>query len=126
MALIKPSWPYWYDAFFAQLLAPISADILFTIGLLVVSDVFPAKTQALAGAVFSTVTQFGTSIGITMMTVISSSVTKSSEFEDKEKPRALEVGYRAAFWAMFAVMGIACVTGGFGLRRIGKVGLKRE
>jgi hypothetical protein len=44
MAMINPHWPYWYDAFFAQLLSPLSADVLFTVGLLVVSDVFPTRT----------------------------------------------------------------------------------
>lgn len=126
MATIKAQWPYWYNAFFAQLLSPICADILFTVGLLVVSDVFPARTQALAGAVFNTVAQFGTSIGLTLMAVISSSVTESSKIRDKKSPGALMLGYRASFWAAFAWMGLACFIGAFGLRKIGKVGLKRD
>ncbi|EHK20863.1 uncharacterized protein TRIVIDRAFT_192541 [Trichoderma virens Gv29-8] len=126
MATIKVHEPYWFNAFFAQLVSPISADILFTVGLLVVSDVFPARTQALAGAVFNTVAQFGTSIGLTIMAVISASVTKSSKLQDKNSPDALMMGYRASFWAAFAWMGMACFIGGFGLRRMGMVGLKRD
>ena len=126
MAVIDARWPYWYDAFFAQLLSPLSADILFTIGLLVVSDVFPTRTQALAGAVFNTVAQFGTSIGLTVMAVISSSATEHSKNPEKSSPDALMVGYRASFWAAFAWMALACLIGAFGLRRIGKVGLKRD
>ncbi|RDW59041.1 hypothetical protein BP5796_11965 [Coleophoma crateriformis] len=126
MAVIHVQWPYWYDAFFAQLLTPISADILFTVGLLVVSEVFPAHTQALAGAVFNTVAQFGNSIGLTVMAIISSSATKRSSITDKSSPSALMVGYRASFWAAFVWMIVACVVGSFGLRRMGKVGIKRD
>lgn len=126
MALINPAWPYWYAAFFAQLLAPLSGDVLFTVGLIVVSDVFPTQTQALAGAVFNTVSQLGVSIGLTTISVISTTVTKDSGLPNKESPEALMKGYRASFWALFAWMVTACVVGGFGLRRIGKVGVKRE
>jgi hypothetical protein len=126
MAVIDPKWPYWYDAFFAQLLAPLSADVLFTVGLLVVSDIFPTRTQALAGAVFNTVAQFGTSIGLTAMAVISSSATKSSKYVEKTEPDALMVGYRASFWAAFSWIALACFIGAFGLRKLGKVGLKKD
>lgn len=126
MAVVNPAWPYWYDAFFAQALSPLSVDILFTIGLLVVSDVFPEKTQALAGAVFNTVAQLGSSIGLTTSSVISISVTRSSSTQDKSSPSALMEGYRATFWTLFAWMAAACVVGGFGLRKLGKVGEKRD
>lgn len=126
MAVIRPAWPYWYDAFFAQLLSPLSADLLFTVGLLVVSDVFPTRTQALAGAVFNTVAQFGTGTGLTLMAVISSSATQKSGQRNKLGSEALMVGYRASFWAAFAWMVVACVIGAFGLRRMGKVGVKRD
>jgi hypothetical protein len=126
MAVINPHWPYWYDAFFAQLLSPLSADVLFTVGLLVVSDVFPISTQALAGAVFNTVAQFGASTGFTVMAVISTSATKKSKYQDKTKPDALMVGYRASFWAAFSWIIVACIIGAFGLRKVGKVGLKED
>ena len=126
MALINPRWPYWFDAFFAQLLAPLSCDVLFTVGLLVVSDVFPARTQALAGAVFNTVAQFGTSFGLTVMAVISNAATQSSGYVEKGRPDAIMVGYRAAFWAAFSWIALACVVGGFGLRKVGRVGLKKD
>jgi MFS family permease len=132
MAVINVQWPYWYDAFFAQLLAPLSADILFTVALLVISDVFPPRMQALAGAVFNTVSQFGNSLGLTIMAVISSAVTRhaasssSTAGEDDSSPAALLAGYRAGFWAAFAWMMLAFFIGAFGLRRIGKVGVKRD
>ncbi|KAI8959167.1 MFS general substrate transporter [Daldinia sp. FL1419] len=126
MALVKPEWPYWYDSFFAQILAPLSCDILFTVGLLVVSDVFPKHMQALSGAVFNTCAQLGTAIGLAVTSVISASATDGSHYADKASPGALIVGYRAVFWTMFAWMLFVCVVCVFGLRRIGVIGVKRD
>ena len=112
--------------FVPQLLSPLSVDILFTVGILIVSDVFAANTQALAGPVFNTLAQLGTSIGLTTMSVISISVTSDSDKKNKSSPAALMEGYRASFWTLFAWMVTACVVGGFGLRKLGKIGEKRD
>ena len=99
---------------------------MFTVAALVITDVFPEKTQALGGAVFQTLAQFGTSLGLAIMASISTSVTDHSEYKVKTSPEALMKGYRVSFWVSFGWMLLACVIGGLGLRRIGKVGLKRE
>ncbi|KAL7919276.1 major facilitator superfamily domain-containing protein [Trichoderma austrokoningii] len=126
MALIHPEWPYWYDAFFAQILTPLSCDILFTVGLLVVSDVFPAHMQALSGAVFNTCAQLGTAIGLTVTSLIATSVTNTSSDADKGSPSALMDGYRAVFWTMFAAMALTCVLSVLGLRTVKELGVKRD
>ena len=110
----------------SKLLSPLSVDTLFTVGLLIVSDVFPTNTQALAGAVFNTLAQLGSAIGLTTTSVISVSVTLDSERKDKSPPAALMEGYRATFWTMFAWMITACFVGGYGLRKVGKIGQKRD
>lgn len=125
MALTSTTWPYWYAAFPAQLVSPLACDVLFTVGLLVVSEVFPADTQALAGAVFNTMAQFGSSVGLSLMAIIAAAITQS-EGKEKGTEERLLVGYRAAFWLAFAWMGLACLIGAFGLRRMGRVGLKRD
>lgn len=109
-----------------KILAPLSTDILFTVGLLVVSDVFPAHMQALSGAVFNTCAQLGTAIGLTVTSVISASVTAASRDPDKASPGALMEGYRAVFWTMFAWMVVVCLVSALGLRRVGGVGVKRD
>jgi hypothetical protein len=126
MALISAHWPYWYAAFPAQLLSPLSCDILFTIGLLAVSEEFPAHTQALAGAVFNTVAQFGTSLGLTLIAVVAAAVTESEGERGMGRAEELLAGYRAGFWMAFAEMGVACVIGVVGLRKMENVGLKRD
>ncbi|KAK1141742.1 hypothetical protein N8T08_008840 [Aspergillus melleus] len=123
MAVIQPSWPYWGNAFVAQLLQPVSFDALYTIGLIVITDVFPDNTQALAGAVFNTSSQFGSALGMAVLQVVSTVITDQS---GKDEVPALMEGYRASFWAMFALMLCCTVVGFFGMRKAGKVGLKQD
>lgn len=125
MALVQPQWPYWYNAFFAQILMPISGDVLFTVGLIVVSNVFPEDTQSLAGAVFNTAAQFGSSLGLTVMQVVSTLTAKGGPGA-AGSPEKLMAGYRATFWTMFALMVSCAFVSTFGLRRAGKVGAKRD
>ncbi len=102
-----------------------SNTVMFTVAALVITDVFPEKTQALGGAVFQTLAQFGTSLGLAIAS-ISTSVTDHSDFKVKPSPEALMEGYRVTFWVSFGWMLLACAIGGLGLRQVGKVGLKRE
>ncbi|TIA07525.1 MFS general substrate transporter [Aureobasidium pullulans] len=126
MAIINPRWTYWKMAFFAQLLQGISVNVLFTVGLLIISSIFPLRTQALGGAVFNTCAQLGTSIGLTITSVIADSRTAASGIDDKTSPDALMTGYRAVFWALFAWMIVVLLAGVFGLRKVGKIGVKRD
>jgi Na+/melibiose symporter-like transporter len=134
MALVNPAWSYWYLEFWAQVLAPMSADILFTVGLIIISDVFPEKTQGLAGGVFNTVAQFGFSLGTGICQLVALGVAGNSsgggghgsnESADVD-PKALLEGYRASFWTMFAFMLACALLAVFGLRKAGTVGLKRD
>ncbi|KAJ5728191.1 hypothetical protein N7493_004521 [Penicillium malachiteum] len=122
MALIDPKWSWWYDIFWVMLLGPVSADVAN----LIIADSFSPKTQGLAGAVFNTVAQFGTSIGLSVFAIISAGVTDGSHYKNKSSPDALMVGYRAVFWACFGLLLAATAISAWGLRRVGKVGIKRE
>lgn len=126
MALVNPAWPFWYSACWAMFLGPFSGDVMFTVAALVITNVFPQRTQALGGAVFQTLGQFGTSLGLAIMASISTAVTDSSDYKVKTSPEALMVGYRVTFWVCFGWMVLAIVVGGLGLNKVGKVGLKKE
>lgn len=135
MALLNPSWNYWYLEFWAQVLGPFSADVLFTIGLIIVADSFPEKEQGLAGAVFNTVGQFGMSLGVGVCQVVALGVMDSNSAAShggseggafQEDAGQVLKGYRASFWTMFAYMIVCGVIAVFGMRNAGKVGLKRE
>jgi MFS family permease len=135
MALLPPSWNYWYLAFWAQVFGPISVDALFTVGLLIVSNSFPEETQGLSGAVFNTVLQFGQSLGLGLCQVVALGVMENGHDSKTEAGMGafdgvsdadLLRGYRASFWVMFASM-VACGLIAIpGLRKAGKVGIKRE
>ncbi|KJK75561.1 hypothetical protein H634G_08925 [Metarhizium anisopliae BRIP 53293] len=124
MAAIKVQSPYWTNAFIAQLLSPVSTDVLFTVGLIIISDNFPDDTQALAGAVFNTASQFGQALVLGVMQIVSTVVTKDNS--GKSMPMAVMEGLRASFWTMFGLMMVCTLWGAVGLRKTGKVGLKRD
>ncbi|KAG8529659.1 uncharacterized protein KY384_005140 [Bacidia gigantensis] len=88
----------------------------YTVANLLITSIFPRETQALAGAVYQVMSQLGISIGIAILAVISNSVTDSSPLPDKESPDALLKGYRAVFWACFAMMVLSTLVGAWGLR----------
>lgn len=104
----------------------MSADVLFCVGLVVMTEVFPDDTQALGGAVFNTAGQFGTSIGLALVSVVADNFTQKSPYPNKMSAEALLAGYRAGFWTTFGWMLLVCVIALVGLRKVGKVGLKRE
>lgn len=124
MAVIKVQSPYWANAFIAQVLAPMSTDVLFTVGLIIISDNFPDNTQALAGAVFNTASQLGQALTLGIMQIVSTLVTK--DHSDKILPMARLEGLRASFWTMFGFMMLCTLWGAIGLRNTGRVGLKRD
>ncbi|QIW95600.1 hypothetical protein AMS68_001118 [Peltaster fructicola] len=126
MAFATPTSSYWASGFLANVFNPTGADSLFTISNLVITSVFPTRTQALAGGVFNTISQIGKSVGLALVAVIAADVTGKSSYVDKTSPDALMEGYRATFWYCFATILSTCVLIGLGLRNIGKVGHKQE
>lgn len=126
MALVRIDQTYWENAFWGQILSPIACDMLFTVGLLIISDVYPKHMQALGGAVFNTCAQLGTAIGLSITQVVASSVTAGSGHVDKHSPEALMAGYRAAFWTMFGWMALVCLVCVMGLRKVQRLGVKRD
>lgn len=93
--------------------------------MLIVTSVFPEKTQSLAGGVFNTISQIGNAVGLAAGGVIASSVT-SNAGSKKGGTEALLKGYQATFWAAFAASLLVAIISLGGLRKAGKVGLKVE
>lgn len=126
MAFATPESSYWTTAFIANVTNPTGADGLFTVANLLITSVFPPKTQALAGGVFNTVSQIGKSVGLALNAVLAASVTANTMFPDKRSPDALMRGYSATFWFCFGLILLTFNTCLWGLRSVGKVGHKRE
>ena len=93
---------------------------------LVITDIFPKETQAIAGGVYQAVSQLGISIGIAVMAVISNNVTDQSSFPDKQSPEALLKGFRAVFWACFGMMIVSTLVGMWGLRGRRNIGKRSD
>jgi MFS family permease len=123
MAIVKPEWSYWACAFIATALTPICADTLFTVANLVITDVFPPQTHGLAGGVFNTISNIGGSVGLAITAVVASSVTMAEKNATQE---SLMDGYRAVFWLCFGAHLLVLAVVAFGLRKIGKVGIKED
>jgi len=126
VAVMKVRAPYWEYVFPAITLNAVGPDALFTVSNLVITSAFPDKTQALAGSVFNTVAQIGKSVGLALCAVIAGSITLQSDYKDKRGPGALMEGYRAAFWFCLVITSLTLVVSLWGLRSIGRIGLKRE
>ncbi|KAL4802182.1 major facilitator superfamily domain-containing protein [Aspergillus unguis] len=103
MAVVKPEWGYWRGPFIAMMLSPVHSDVLFTVSNLIISLAYPGQNQALAGAVFNSVSQVGNSVGLAVSAAIAASVTEHSVSDQRQLK-----GFQAAYWLMLAAMGLVC------------------
>lgn len=125
MAVVRPHWSYWVGAFPAISLIPIGLDALFIVSNLLITSMFPANTQGLAGGVFNTVSQIGKSMGLALAALIANSITSHHSALDQRDPEALMEGYRGAFWFCFAITTLTLFITIWGLRSVGRVGGKK-
>lgn len=126
LAVMREGSSYWEFEFPAVALVPIATDVLYTISQLIITAEFEENTQALAGGVFNTVAQIGKSVGIALSAVVASSVTAKAGSSRTSHEDDLLKGYRAAWWFTFAAT-VACIfVTLYGLRGLGKVGVKRD
>ncbi|TVY15957.1 putative MFS-type transporter [Lachnellula arida] len=125
MATLDPTWSYWRSSFFALTCIPICADVLFTVASLLTVSLFP-DDHGLAGGVFNTISNIGNSVGLAAAAVIAASVTKADleGSHPKDPIDALRSGYRASFLACAASNVFVLIAAYYGLRNVGKVGIK--
>jgi MFS family permease len=124
MAIVDPRASYWTYAFFATACTPICADVLFTVANLLITSVFPPQTHGLAGGVFNTIANIGNSVGLAVTAVVASSVTMAEKDKNENATEMLMDGYRATFWLCFGANVFVLAVIAFGLKKIGKVGIK--
>lgn len=126
LAMNRPGDSYWKFAALGLFLNVVGADCLFTISNLVITSHFPQTKQALAGGVLNTIAQIGKSIGLATAAVLAASVTGKTKAKTVVDLDALFEGYHAAFWYCFSLSITSLVFSCWGLRRVGKVGVKKE
>jgi len=96
-ALIIPNVTYWAFAFPAIYIGVLGADFVFSAGTLFIAKYALPHEQSVAGALFNTMVQLGTALGVTVSTVVYNSVAEKVVPEGKDTI----VLYRAAQWTAF-------------------------
>ncbi|KJA16450.1 hypothetical protein HYPSUDRAFT_147747 [Hypholoma sublateritium FD-334 SS-4] len=118
-AVINPAITYWAFGFTATVLSVMGADFVFSAGTLFIARVALPHEQSVAGALFNTMTQLGTAVGVTVTTVVYNNV--GSRLAPGEDVLAM---YRAAQWTAFAFGILATVIGVICFRGVGVVGFR--
>ncbi|KAF8810246.1 MFS general substrate transporter [Phlegmacium glaucopus] len=115
--LSQPSMTYWPLEFPAIWLSVIAVDIIFSAGTLFIAKFALPHEQSMAGALFNTMIQLGTTFGITLSTFVFDSVTNS-----RSPDADMIVSYRYATWTSGAFYIIAFIIGIVSFRGVGAVG----
>ena len=97
-AVIDPDATYWAFAFPASCLSVMGADFVFSAGTLFIAKISLPHEQSVSGALFNTMTQLGTAVGVTVSTVVFNSVARKVVAEN-EDPILM---YKAAQWTTLA------------------------
>ncbi|KAF5360303.1 hypothetical protein D9758_009104 [Tetrapyrgos nigripes] len=116
-AVINPDAPYWAFGFPAAILSVTGADFVFATGTIFVAKVCLPHEQSVGGAVFQTMTQLGTSLGVTVSTIVFNRVL----VQHAPRPAQLDA-YKAAQWTNFAFGMFATLLTVIFLRRVGIIG----
>ncbi len=105
-AMIIPDVTYWAFCFPAIFIGVLGADFVFTAGTLFIAKCALPQEQSVAGALFNTMAQLGTALGVTVSTVVYHSVAQRVIPEGGD-PILL---YRAAQWTTcgFGILGNSC------------------
>ncbi|EKM77894.1 hypothetical protein AGABI1DRAFT_129687 [Agaricus bisporus var. burnettii JB137-S8] len=120
-AIVDPKVTYWAYCFPAVVLSVMGVELVYTAGTLYIAKISLPHEQSLAGALFQTMAQIGTSAGITISTVIFNRITSNlAEGEDQLR------SYRAAQWTCCAFGLTSMVLSLIVFRGVGVPGQKKS
>ncbi|KAG6866162.1 hypothetical protein C0991_008116 [Blastosporella zonata] len=123
-AVIDPNATYWAFGFPAAVISVFGADFVFASGTLFIAKVAQPHEQSLAGALFQTMTQLGTSLGVTVTTVIFNRITLQQTGSSVGTPPLLS--YQAAQWGAFAFGVLSMALAIVFFRGVGIVGHRKS
>ncbi|KAF8621484.1 hypothetical protein AX15_007772 [Amanita polypyramis BW_CC] len=135
LAAISPSASFWATGFPSSICSVFGADFVFASGTLYVARVVKQNEQSLSGALFQTMTQIGTAIGVIVSTIVFNRViVRESDRlgvvineEQDNIPRIAQLkAYRAAEWTSFAFGMIATIFVLLFFRGVGIIGVKNK
>ncbi|KAF8992532.1 putative efflux transporter [Cyathus striatus] len=119
-SLIDENATYWAFGLPATAISVIGADFVFAGGTLFIAKASLPHEQSVAGALFQTMIQVGTAVGITVSTVVFNRVTKHNGGKI-----SLE-SYRVAQWTCFAFGCIAMILAALSFGGVGVVGQRKQ
>ncbi|KAL0957896.1 hypothetical protein HGRIS_000077 [Hohenbuehelia grisea] len=133
-AQIQPSAPYWAFGFPAAILSVVGSDFTFASGTLFITRAALPHEQSVGGAVFQTMVQLGTAMGVTITTVVFNrvldhelaSLDLPANFpqQDVPKDRLLKC-FHSAQWTAFAFGITAVLVSTIFFRGVGIVGHRK-
>ncbi|PCH40218.1 efflux transporter [Wolfiporia cocos MD-104 SS10] len=109
--VINPAAPYWAFGFPAAIVSVFGADFVFASGTLFVAKVCMPHEQSVGGAMFQTMTQLGSAIGLAITTIVfNTTLAKTSlrygvvvNIDQTNAPKSAQlVAYKDALWTGFA------------------------
>ncbi|KAK6977718.1 hypothetical protein R3P38DRAFT_515413 [Favolaschia claudopus] len=118
-AIIDPNATYWSYGFVSAILGVFGADFVFASGTLFVAKVALPHEQSLAGGIFQTLTQLGTSFGVAISTIVFNSVAGSDNAGEDAPLKA----YKAAQWACAGMAFFCSLLAILFMRGVGPVGV---
>ncbi|KAF8331579.1 major facilitator superfamily domain-containing protein [Amanita rubescens] len=132
-AVIIPGAPFWAFGFPGAIFSVFGADFVFASGSLYVAKIVKPQEQSLAGAMFTTMTQLGSAIGLTVTTIIFNRVLARDsrklgvilDANQENAPRSAQLkAYQAAQWGGFCFCMIATILVIIFFRNVGIIGAK--
>lgn len=120
-ALVDPAATYWAFGFPATVCSVVGADFVFATGTLFVASVSAPGEQSVAGGVFQTMTQLGTSLGVTISTIVFNRIKKRIEGRGPP-PQDMLPAYKDTMWTCFAFGMCATLMSLVFFRGLGTVG----
>ncbi|KAI9440322.1 putative efflux transporter [Lactarius indigo] len=130
-AVIDPNASYWAFGFPAACIIVLGADFTFASGTLFIAKVSLPHEQNVAGALFQAMTQLGSSIGVSVSTIVFNSVLRTqskrlgvvadAQGDNVPLPAQLKA-YKAVMWTGFAFGLLCTILCVIFLRGVGIVG----
>ncbi|KAK0207566.1 putative efflux transporter [Armillaria fumosa] len=118
-ALINPASAYFAFGFPAAALAPAGTGFVYACTMIYVTKAVRPHEQGVVGAVVQTMTSLGSSLGVTLSTVISDQVSGGPVYSQRS-PSRLE-SYKAAEWTNLAFAALAALLALIVFRGVGVI-----
>ncbi|KAF7349750.1 MFS general substrate transporter [Mycena sanguinolenta] len=128
-SLLKVNAHFWRMSLWVMILLP-GADLIYPAGTLQVASAVDNDSKSLAGGIFNVAIRLGSSLGLAVSTIISTTVSKRFQSAHPElssdNPRVLMAGFRAVGWSLVGAGVISFAIALIGLRGIGIIGKASE